>query len=367
MRKNASREATFSYQGATLDQGVRHLNGADKVADLGSASARLLEVALSEGRYGLVLFEAYLDESGCDDQSRVLSVGGYIIRSDRARMMDAAWRATLSKHNLPFFHTVDCAHGNGAFKGMPVEQRAAIQKEFIELAKRHTQYGVAAVAAVGRHEAVKGKIPDPYGFCVQSCIGIMMAKMFDHAKGAKLQVFLEAGHSSAPAARAFIDRIFFRKPSTEFSDMLTGYSFFKKADLSLLQAADLLVWQSAKRTKDLAFSERPARKDFISLMSLNASIAYAVFEKERFFYIVDDGPTRENKRRDQSVKEIFNLLPLTDPIAAGYFARELSDLAKEKKPIVIGTEYPSRMLDAIRDPSKPLTQWPYGPLIPYWE
>lgn len=77
----------------------------------------------------MATFEAYLDESGTDDGSPAVAVGGYFMRTEEAARMDRAWRAVLAQYRLPFFHMVDCAHGNKPFEKMSVGARIAVEKK----------------------------------------------------------------------------------------------------------------------------------------------------------------------------------------------------------------------------------------------
>ena len=76
-----------------------------------------------------MIFEAYFDESGCDDSSKVMVVGGYLIEAQNALKMERAWKRVLKQYSLPHFHMVDCAHGNEAFAKMHVMKRIKIQTQ----------------------------------------------------------------------------------------------------------------------------------------------------------------------------------------------------------------------------------------------
>jgi hypothetical protein len=44
---------------------------------------------------------------------------------------------------LPYFHMVDCAHGNGVFANLRLDERIAVQTKLIEAIKRHAIQGIA--------------------------------------------------------------------------------------------------------------------------------------------------------------------------------------------------------------------------------
>ncbi len=55
---------------------------------------RLLEVFLpASGGWAFLMYEFYIDETGDDGGFPILGVGGYLIRSDYARLMEREWQA----------------------------------------------------------------------------------------------------------------------------------------------------------------------------------------------------------------------------------------------------------------------------------
>lgn len=65
------------------------------------------------------MIEGYFDESGdFDEEPKVFCISGYYLVSEAAKEMHEKWGEVLARHNIPYFHMVDCAHGNDAFAGM---------------------------------------------------------------------------------------------------------------------------------------------------------------------------------------------------------------------------------------------------------
>ena len=63
----------------------------------------------------------------------------------------------------------------------------------------------------------------------------------------------------------------------------------KKADLALLQAADILVWQFAKFIKDRASNKRAMRKDFQSLLQHRHKFSYVGTKDRNVIVVWDEG------------------------------------------------------------------------------
>ncbi|MEX2149655.1 MAG: hypothetical protein WD793_05545 [Steroidobacteraceae bacterium] len=112
------------------------------------------------------MFEAYFDESGCDDGSKLLVVGGYLVDSGKVRRLDRKWRAALRPLGLSYFHMVDCAHGNGPYKKLTIDQRIALVTRLIYLIKQHAAMGFMAVVNPKRFQDIP-RMPDAYTFALE--------------------------------------------------------------------------------------------------------------------------------------------------------------------------------------------------------
>ena len=122
----------------------------------------VLDALLPKGGQVLVFYNAYIDESGCDDYSSVLTVGGYIVEANAARAMEAEWEAALKRYNLPYFHMVDCAHGSEAFKGLSSAIRTQMQSRFMTIIEKYVQYGLSVVIPIkSNNPDYAGILADP--------------------------------------------------------------------------------------------------------------------------------------------------------------------------------------------------------------
>ncbi len=234
----------------------------------GGVFRRLLEVVRPQG--GLVMMlEGYYDESGdLEVAPGVFCVSGYLIESEAAKEMDRLWRGVLAEHNIPYFHMVDCAHEppGGPFVGMEKAERSLIVRKLIELIKAHTLEGISVVARASTYKGPRMDEPDAYSQFASSCAqGVQLYKAM-HGVAGGVAYFFEKGHRSKGNAYNYIaDNI------TRPEDSLT---FAGKTEVPLLQAADILAWQTAKYAKDYFHPwrldgkppKRQPRKDFQSLM-----------------------------------------------------------------------------------------------------
>ena len=158
---------------------------------------RSLEVLLPKGGGVVVMVEGYFDESGdFDEDPKVFCIAGYFIGEQQAREMDAAWGAVLEEHDLPYFHMVDCAHGNGIFKGRKKEECIAVETKLIGLIKKHTYWGFAALTKA-EHFKESEKNPDMYSASVDLCItGLYSVLELHNSHHDGIAYFFETGHDN---------------------------------------------------------------------------------------------------------------------------------------------------------------------------
>jgi hypothetical protein len=225
---------------------------------------RLTEVLLPVGGTIVALVEGYFDESGdLKTGDRIFCISGYFIETEQARQMDRDWRAVLAKYNLDFFHMVDCAHGVDGFQHLKLAERIAVVTDLISLIKRYTLEGFSVFAVGDAYEA--SGAPDVYSDCASNCVKALELFLQERRQEGKIAYFFENGHASAGTAYNHM-----AKKIQRSSDSLT---FSSKQEIPLLQAADLLAWQSCKYAKDYFYPasnnrepRRAPRKDFLSLM-----------------------------------------------------------------------------------------------------
>jgi len=220
-------------------------------------------------------FEGYFDESGdLEVEPGVFCVAGYFIYSEAAKLMKEEWNAVLGEHGIPYFHMVECAHGNKCFVGMPVEERITIVKKLIALIKKYTIEGISfLIRAETYSPPSKKRAPDPYSQCASGCAEALIQFLMMSRIEAEIAYYFEDGHKNKRSAYNHIAHEVKRDRDT--------LTFAAKTEAPLLQAADLLAWQSAKYAKDYFFArwagqkpKRSPRKDFQSLMEHDHTFMY---------------------------------------------------------------------------------------------
>jgi hypothetical protein len=246
---------------------------------------RHVEVLLPDGGNIVVMFEGYFDESGSFEEGPgVFCIAGYHIEAEQARLMDAAWRQVLREHDIPFFHMVDCAHRAEAFKAKDVAECIDIETKLIALIKKHTIAGFSALANVNNFQ-LSPKYPDEYSACVESCV-VGLASFLDLQRldARDTAYFFESGHKNKGRA--------YQHVAQRIEEMGASITFAGKEQVCLLQAADLLAWQSTKYVKDRMSGARGPRKDFLSLMEHRHSILYQTIDNNELNFVMEDFPLK---------------------------------------------------------------------------
>lgn len=233
--------------------------------------ADFLRVILPGNGYAMIQAQAFFDESGSHAGSPVLCVAGYLFRKSEAIKLGHEWRKVLRWKKLPYFHMVDCAHGNGPFANLTKDERIAVQTKLIDAIKRHAIQGVAITVDPAEYAVFSKRLPykrgiydDAYAFCAQVIMAGVSVFIDRNPRIGSMAYFFEAGHSSAPQAHEIMQTML-RLPGTKEQFRYAGHAFVEKEKSPAIQAADLLAWQWFTDRRHQR-EGRPRRKDCASLL-----------------------------------------------------------------------------------------------------
>src|SRR6267143_645594 len=84
----------------------------------------------------------YFDESE-DPRHKLLCVAGYLFKKENCELLEQQWSTVLKRENLPYFRMVDCAQGDGVFRGFSKDRRVQIQIELFDLLKKYMETGIS--------------------------------------------------------------------------------------------------------------------------------------------------------------------------------------------------------------------------------
>lgn len=228
----------------------------------------LLRQLSSEPDSVVALINAYFDESGTHDGSPVICVAGYLFKNDHCADLDSDWRGILDFYDLPYFHMVDCAHGNNPFNKLSLEERIAAETKAIQVIRKYMTHGFVITAVEAEYCEAMG-VTDPFGAAYSWCCWMCLVAVGKWAEtqnyNGDIAYFFEAGHKyQSRTDRLMMSVVQGDKMRQEFR--YASHTFAAKRKLRPLQTADILAWHGAKFKKDRMTGVRPPRKDFEELV-----------------------------------------------------------------------------------------------------
>jgi len=225
------------------------------------------------------MLAAYLDESGGTDTT-VLVIAGCLSTTQRWTRYERDWRKALNEFGIQFFHMREAAHLQGQFKGWSTRRRDALLKRLVYLIKESAPTLVSvAVDVAGYRELlpiIKGARPysdSPFFIAFQSTL----SNLVDAARQGKQEekVALVFDHNADYARPALSLYSKFKEWGYPFADGLGPISFADDKDVTPLQAADLIAWESLKYARETRDSrQRPMRASLASLTELEVVSKY---------------------------------------------------------------------------------------------
>lgn len=193
----------------------------------------LLDVVLSQKRaqYTFVNFEGYFDESETErgKDLSMLCVGGFVLRPSAARELHKKWHRVLKKHDLPYFHMVECANEDengqsvGIFKGKSKSEKIEIQTQLILLIKQYVEFGIITASPVDGEIIDTDTEKTVYGEMVRELGKFLIKFVGLKYPDFSLSLFFEQGHQHFGSAIRALQR------SPEVA--ISSYSFIKKQTL----------------------------------------------------------------------------------------------------------------------------------------
>jgi len=267
----------------------------------------LLSALLPLGGGVSILCEAYFDESGSHKDAPFLCLAGLLFKKSDAIKLGHEWRKVLRWKKLPYFHMVDCAHGNGPFANLSKAERVDVAWRMIEIIKTRAIQALAVTIDNSDFASVMAEYPaagrvykTSYSFCTHTVLAGVRSWLQVNPKVARVAYIFEQGHASATQSLKIMNRLF-KAPEKRAQYRPSSWAFIEKQDSCALQAADLLAWQwyTDKRHQ---IEGRPRRKDCENLLQLHYNVGH--LDRASLVAIVRDGPLMS------SIMDARPLLPL---------------------------------------------------------
>ena len=216
------------------------------------------------------LYEMYSDES---ENGNFITVAGFIFTKKHTRRLELDWCTILKKNNLPYFHMVDCAHGNDTFESMrhDKERRIEIQTELFTILKKYKSVGFT----VSFDKRLSHLLPSSLNLEIEQitpytlCSYWLMLNASKWAKqkspDAEISYFYEAGHKSESQAVKIMQALYTDTWHRNHFK-IASFSFVEKKSSAAIQTGDILAWQWCKYKKDTDNDRHKVRKDLLALI-----------------------------------------------------------------------------------------------------
>lgn len=217
----------------------------------------------------VALSHVYIDESGTHGGSPILTMGGYLFRSEQAQRFSREWSKELLRLGLPFAHMTDCANGNGNYANMPLKKRIDSEKRLIEHIKRRSVFGFSVSLNPTRYtELLDGEpgAPTAYTFALMGCLTVVRRWVARTSYNGKVAYFFEAGHEHQSEANLHLNDLMGRGEEAMARVAYMSHAFVDKRHAPPLQAADMLAWQYHHYHCRRLQGHNAMRKDFAALI-----------------------------------------------------------------------------------------------------
>jgi len=223
----------------------------------------------------------FFDESGIHESARILAVGGWVASAEEWERFTPRWKAALEGNGAKTFHFADFDNARGNFSDWSALQKQNLIKDLFRVLNQSDLFGFCGSIVMPEYKAVAAgsgtaleERHSPFVICQQYCIE-MICKRID----AKVfYIFDRQQEFDSPAIQNFWDT---KKKLPEWSEKMDGIAFRSKNEFIPLQAADLLVYESAKSLHNWLYDpSRSVRKSMRALLKRRERLVGGYFDKD---------------------------------------------------------------------------------------
>jgi hypothetical protein len=214
----------------------------------------------------MVIWTAYYDTAGRDDEADSLVVTGLISTEQKWTRFERAWNVALARQGLTYLHMADFVARQKPFDRLSDPQRLDLLKELIPAIKRNVNKWVSRrlcicdFEAVDRVNRLSEVLGSAFQVCALRCVLDVQDWIIINKKPARSpQHILEAGERHLGALIDFCKEIKVDAAPHPKTDPISGEW------LPELQAADFIAWESRRGLADLE-GGRAFRGSFEALM-----------------------------------------------------------------------------------------------------
>ena len=209
-----------------------------------------------------------MDESGTHEGSPAISVGAFFAKPKVWSAFTTEWNVTkrrTGKAPVEVFHSTDCEALKGEFEGWSESERNVLVAQLMAVLAKHPLAGYGVGINLRALEAAFASRPDlqeffgsPYIVCFKLAVETVIAAAEHFGSNEQLAFIHEANDYEMEAHKAFAS---IKKERKKHAGPMS-LTFAGKSESVPLQAADVLAFETNKRTRD---PKRPARRSLAAL------------------------------------------------------------------------------------------------------
>ena len=275
-------------------------------------------------RRKLIVFQAFLDDSGFEEPVFVLS--GYIAPVDWWEDFSEEWQALLDEPpRLKYFKMREAAQLSGEFGRMGIGARNERIKKFFDLTWKATHQSVSSVIPINPYKRiVKGRIKkewdDPYFIALFDIVSLLLQEHF-HLKfygAVKKDSVLDFIFDDNPRLAAKVPRWYQLTRSLLHPVLRNSIGasarFENDHDFLPLQAADAQSWYYrrlfAERLHNQPFKAELPKELFRKLDEIPSLMSF--WRSDRMKYFVSKAKPTEGRKLDKRFKDIHDVIANAD-------------------------------------------------------
>ncbi len=217
---------------------------------------QLVPPSLLAGRW-LAVLVCYLDDSGTDPQSSIVTLGGYVAPDDQWAQFERAVEPIFAKYGVEVFHAVDLEKSDGVFAGWSILKKQSFVAQICSAMVPHVPLGVSMSALKTMYqtraaESGRKRTVTPFTFCANGLVDWMMTDVrLDGAARAEGFAFIfEAGSLHNAEALQHLNSL--RELYPDLAAALKSIIFVSKTNCRAIQMADLFAYYSRRHGDAMA-------------------------------------------------------------------------------------------------------------------
>ena len=205
---------------------------------------------------------AYLDESGTDENSSHVIVGGYLFTSEAFKLANLEWKRILDRYRLKSIHMRDLKAS-----GLSSELQAGLVGELAEVIST-CELGVLVELSMGEYDrlvsassgkALATRLISPYAACFGVCVRLLSDWANRGGTAGTIGYVMDEGN---PYRNQIVDIHFGMKnfyKEVGHNVHLGALAFDDDSEVWALQAADMICWEMRRfgETCFLPINKRP--------------------------------------------------------------------------------------------------------------